>query len=218
MDPERQDGYFSPDEAEHAKGYSQRDYKEYFQYYPWGRCPEALLPDIRAHYEQALEVASQLLRWVGEYAPSEVVEPLSEPFESMIRDSEQSMLRILHYPPVPDGEEVLRAAPHEDINLLTLLPASDGSGLEILRKNGEWLRAPTRPNQILINIGDMLQEASGGYFPSTTHQVAVPSGDEMRRGRMSMPLFLHPRPEVVLSSRYTAGSYLGQRLQELGVA
>lgn len=218
MDPEKQDGYFSTETAEHAKGYDRRDFKEYFQYYPWGRCPEALLPDIDGHYRQALDVASQLLRWVGEYAPTAVIGPLSEPLEQMIRGSEQSMLRVLHYPPVPDDAEVTRAAPHEDINLLTLLPASDGPGLEIQRQDGSWLSVPNRSDQILINIGDMLQEASGGYFPSTTHQVAAPSGDQMQRGRMSLPLFLHPRPEVVLSNRYNAKSYLGQRLHELGVA
>lgn len=218
MDPERQDGYFSPEVAEHAKGYEQRDFKEYYQYYPWGRCPDHLLADISGHYQQTLEVASQLLRWVGEYAPSEITVGLSEPFEAMIRDSQQSMLRVLHYPPLPEGSEVTRAAPHEDINLLTILPASDGAGLEILRKNGEWLSVPNQANQILINIGDMLQEASGGYFPSTTHQVAVPTGDAVRRGRMSLPLFLHPRPDVVLSPRYTARSYLAERLEELGVA
>jgi isopenicillin N synthase-like dioxygenase len=217
MDPERQDGYFSTAEAEHAKGYERRDFKEYFQYYPWGRCPAELLPDIAGHYQQALEVASQLLRWVGEYAPASAVGGLSEPLEQMIQGSEQSMLRVLHYPPVPEGIEVTRAAPHEDINLLTILPASDGPGLEIKRQDGSWLSVPNRPNQILINIGDMLQEASGGYFPSTTHQVAAPSGEQVQRGRMSLPLFLHPRPEVVLSSRYTAKSYLSQRLHELGV-
>ncbi len=217
MDPEQQDGYFSPDEAESAKGYEQRDFKEYFQFYTWGRCPEALRADLLGHFEQALDVASQLLRWVGEYAPTDIVGQLSEPLESMIQDSAQSMLRVLHYPPVPDGTVVTRAAPHEDINLLTVLPASNGPGLEIKRMNGEWLSVPNRPNQVLINIGDMLQEASGGYFPSTTHQVAVPTGDEVREGRMSLPLFLHPRPEVVLSARHTASSYLTERLQELGV-
>lgn len=218
MDPVRQDGYFSPAVAEHAKGSAQRDFKEYFQYYPWGRCPAPLHADLHGHYAQALEVSSQLLCWVGEHSPTEVARGFSEPLQAMIRDSEQSMLRVLHYPPVTAGADVTRAAPHEDINLLTLLPASDGPGLEIKRRDGGWLSVPNRPQQILINIGDMLQEASGGYFPSTTHQVAVPSGAELQRGRMSLPLFLHPRPEVVLSSRYTAHSYLSERLQELGVA
>ena len=216
-DPTRQDGYFSTEVAEHAKGYAVRDFKEYYQYYPWGRCPEALERDIADHYTQALELASVLLRWVGVYSPPEVSARFSEPLESMIAGSQQSMLRVLHYPPVVSDAAVTRAAPHEDINLLTILPAADGPGLEIRRRDGTWLSVPNRPDQVLINIGDMLAEVSGGYFPSTTHQVAVPSGEQLTRGRMSLPLFLHPRPEVVLSQRYTADSYLGERLEELGV-
>ena len=72
------------------------------------------------------------------------------------------------------------------------------------------------PGTVIINTGDMLQEASGGYFPSTTHQVAAGDG-ALNVSRMSMPLFLHPKAEVKLSDRYTAGAYLQERLQELGV-
>ena len=75
---------------------------------------------------------------------------------------------------------------------------------------------PNEPGTVIINTGDMLQEVSGGYFPSTTHQVAAGSGS-LNESRMSMPLFLHPKAEVKLSGRYTAGSYLRERLQELGV-
>jgi isopenicillin N synthase-like dioxygenase len=126
-------------------------------------------------------------------------------------------LRVLHYPPVPAGESVLRAAPHEDINLLTLLPAADGPGLELQLRGGEWVSVPHKPGQLIVNIGDMLQEATGGYLPSTTHRVATPECVETLPSRMSLPLFLHPRPEVVLSSRYSARQYLTQRLNELGV-
>ena len=68
---------------------------------------------------------------------------------------------------------------------------------------------------LVVNIGDMLQEASGGYFPSTSHRVVNPEGADHNRSRVSIPLFLHPRPEVVLSQRHTAGSYLQERLAEL---
>jgi isopenicillin N synthase-like dioxygenase len=135
----------------------------------------------------------------------------------MIHGSEQSMLRVLHYPPVPPGQPLLRAAPHEDINLLTLLPEADGPGLELRRRNGEWISVPHKPGQLIVNIGDMLQEATSGYLPSTTHRVAVSDATVMSTSRMSLPLFLHPRPEVVLSPRYTARQYLLQRLDELGV-
>ena len=116
------------------------------------------------------------------------------------------------------GQSVLRAAPHEDINLLTLLPAADGPGLELQLRSGEWISVPHSPGQLIVNIGDMLQEATGGYLPSTSHRVAIPDTKQPATSRMSLPLFLHPRPDVVLSSRYTARQYLMQRLNELGVA
>jgi isopenicillin N synthase-like dioxygenase len=77
---------------------------------------------------------------------------------------------------------------------------------------------PHSPGQLIVNIGDMLQEATGGYLPSTSHRVATPDAEQPAVSRMSLPLFLHPRPDVVLSLRYTAGEYLMQRLDELGVA
>ena len=109
------------------------------------------------------------------------------------------------------------AAAHEDINLLTILPASDAPGLQVQAKDGEWLEVKANQNQVIINIGDMLQEASEYYFPSTSHRVVTPAETDHSNGRMSLPLFLHPRPDVVLSERYTAKEYLQERLRELGV-
>jgi isopenicillin N synthase-like dioxygenase len=76
---------------------------------------------------------------------------------------------------------------------------------------------PAEFGNLIVNIGDMLQETSGGYFPSTIHRVVNPTGGQTKRSRISLPLFLHPRPDVVLSDRYTADSYLKERLRELGV-
>ena len=219
MDREKQDGYFSLEQAEHAKGFALRDFKEYYHYYPWGRCPESLKADLECYYDQAVEFAKTLLIWVEQYSPLDVSQCFSESLSAMIEASQQSLLRVLHYPPMTAGQQQLpRAAPHEDINFLTILPAADGPGLKILSQEGDWIDVPNRPDQVLVNIGDMLQEVSAGYFPSTTHQVATPSGEELSQGRMSLPLFLHPRPEVVLSPRHTAESYLHERLLELGVA
>ncbi|MDA7839754.1 isopenicillin N synthase family oxygenase [Luminiphilus sp.] len=216
MDPVQQDGYFSLQVAEHAKGSCQRDFKEYFQYYSWGRCPPKLQEHLAAHFDQAINFASELLAHIEREAPPAAMVNLSEPLSGMIAGSRQSMLRVLHYPPMSQGMSAPRAAPHEDINLLTLLPAADGPGLEIRARNGEWIKAPNQPEQLLVNIGDMLQEVLGGWLPSTTHRV-VHSPDSASYGRMSLPLFLHPRPEVKLSARYTAASYLQERLGELGV-
>jgi isopenicillin N synthase-like dioxygenase len=218
MDASGQDGYFSLGEAEHAKGYTQRDYKEYFQYYPWGRCPESLRDDLHAYFEEAVTLGTQLLNDVATLLPDHISSSLSEPLPGMVQGSQTSMLRVTHYPPVQADTGMMRAAPHEDINLLTLLPASDGPGLELRLQTGEWAKVPQHPEQLIVNVGDMLQEATGGYLPSATHRVVTPTAHEGRQSRMSLPLFLHPRAEVALSARYTAESYLSQRLFELGVA
>ena len=138
----------------------------------------------------------------------------------MVTDSKQTMLRILHYPPLDGSEEpdAIRAAAHEDINLLTLLPSSNEPGLQVKGTGDSWIDVPCDFGNLIVNIGDMLQEASGGYFPSTSHRVVNPQGSDQTKARVSLPLFLHPNPEVVLSERYTAQSYLKERLEELGVA
>lgn len=217
MDPQSQDGYFSLQSAEHAKGFRDRDFKEYFQFYCWGRCPETLRTDLEAHFIAAVVLGTTLLGHIARSLPASISAQLSEPLRDMIMDSEQTMLRVLHYPPISEGQPVLRAAPHEDINFLTLLPAADGPGLELQLPEGEWLSVPQQPGQLIVNIGDMLQEATEGFLPSTTHRVATPDVSHQSASRMSLPLFLHPRPEVVLSERYSAQQYLRQRLNELGV-
>jgi len=217
MNPQSQDGYFSLQSAEHAKGFRDRDFKEYFQFYSWGRCPETLRTDLEAHFSAAVVLGATLLGYIAHSLPASISAQLSEPLRDMIVDSEQTMLRVLPYPPIPDGQPVLRAAPHEDINLLTLLPAADGPGLELQLPEGEWISVPQQPGQLIVNIGDMLQEATGGFLPSTTHRVATPDVSHQSASRMSLPLFLHPRPDVVLSERYSAQQYLRQRLNELGV-
>ena len=217
IDGKKQDGYVALEQAESAKGQAVRDHKEYFQYYTWGRCPSHLKADLDAHYQDCLKFSSTLLKWVATHLPKDISDALSMPLEAMIERSAQTMLRVLHYPPIVAGVELPRAAAHEDINLLTVLPASDGPGLELQRIDGGWLEVINRPSQVVVNIGDMLQEATGGFLRSTTHRVATPSEGQAQKGRMSLPLFLHPRPEVVLSPRYTANSYLSERLVELAL-
>lgn len=216
---ETQDGFFPDTVSETAKGAEKKDIKEYYHYYPWGQCPEELREEIHAYYEQATAFASTLLDWVEQHSPAEVSVNYKEALSSMIQNSEQILLRILHYPPITGDEEVgaIRAAAHGDINLLTVLPAANASGLQVLKKDGEWLDVPGDFGCLIVNIGDMLQEASGGYFPSTIHRVINPEGADRTKSRISLPLFLHPRPDVVLSDRYTAGEYLDERLRELGV-
>jgi isopenicillin N synthase-like dioxygenase len=137
----------------------------------------------------------------------------------MVENNDKTLLRILHYPPLEGDEELgaIRAGAHEDINLLTVLPAANEPGLQVKTKEGDWLDVPCDFGNLIINIGDMLQEASGGYYPSTTHRVINPEGSDKTKSRISLPLFLHPKPDVVLSERHTANSYLMERLRELGV-
>ncbi len=211
------DGFFPMAEAESAKGRNIRDIKEYYHYYPWGQCPSELKPEIQQYYEQAVEFASTLLAWVEKYTPADVAATFSQPLSQMIQGSEQSLLRVLHYPPLPDDVQTgaERASAHEDINLLTLLPASNEPGLQVKARDNTWLDVPCDFGNLIINVGDMLQETSGGHFPSTTHRVINPQGSNVKNSRISLPLFLHPRPDVILSERYTAGSYLAERLAEL---
>jgi isopenicillin N synthase-like dioxygenase len=216
---EKQDGYFSTEISETAKGFTQKDIKEYFHIYPWGRIPEPLRADAMSYYEQANALAAELLSWVERYTPPAIAQLYREPLSQMIRDSQLTLLRVLRYPPLTGQEPAgsLRAAPHGDINLLTILPAANEPGLQVFGKDGQWFDVPCDFGTLIINIGDMLQEASQGYYPSTQHRVVNPTGEGAKRSRVSLPLFLHPRDEVVLSDRYTAHSYLEERLRELGV-
>ncbi len=216
---ETQDGYFPPSVSETAKGHTVKDIKEYFHVYPWGQIPEELKEQIMDYYQQANTFAQELLSWVEAHAPADVQEKFSIALSEMINGSEKTLLRVLHYPPMTGEEEpgAIRAAAHEDINLLTVLPAANEPGLQVKTKEGEWLDVPCDFGNLIINIGDMLQEASSGYFPSTTHRVINPTGERQTQSRISLPLFLHPKPEVVLSERHTADSYLMERLRELGV-
>ncbi|WP_395344817.1 2OG-Fe(II) oxygenase family protein [Ningiella sp. W23] len=214
-----QDGFFPQSVSEVAKGFKKKDIKEYYHYYPWGKCPDSLKQEIHEYYQSTLELARELLNWIEAESPEEVSQHYREPLSNMVKDSEQTLLRILHYPPLKGDEEpdAIRAAAHEDINLITLLPAANEPGLQVKAKDGSWLDVPCDFGNLIVNIGDMLQEASGHYFPSTTHRVINPEGADTSRARISLPLFLHPRPAVVLSDKYTADSYLRERLRELGV-
>ncbi|MBV8124055.1 MAG: isopenicillin N synthase family oxygenase [Burkholderiaceae bacterium] len=216
---ETQDGYFSTEISETAKGFAQKDIKEYFHIYPWGRIPDALRGNALRYYDLANALAAELLGWVQQYSPAEVSAKYREPLSNMIHDSRQTLLRVLRYPPLTGHEPpgALRAAPHGDINLLTILPAANEPGLQVLDKQGQWIDVPCDFGLLIVNIGDMLEEASSGYYPSTQHRVVNPTGEGARKSRVSLPLFLHPRPEVVLSDRYTADTYLNERLRELGV-
>ncbi len=219
FDPAKYDGYFSPKVSETAKGNTKRDLKEFYHIYPWGRYPSEVSDAAQRYFDQGAALAATLLGWVEQYTPSDVKAKYSMPLSQMIERSEQTLLRVLHYPPLRGDEEpgAVRAAAHGDINLLTILPAATASGLQVLGKDQAWHDVPCDFGMLIVNIGDMLEEASAGYYPSTIHRVLNPTGEEAKKSRVSLPLFLHPRPDVVLSERHTAGTYLTERLRELGM-
>lgn len=218
FDPARQSGYF-PFRSENAKDYGKKDLKEFFHHYPWGELPAETRKFTPLLFESLTTLAAELLGWVDDCTPPGVSALFTMPLRRMIEASPETLLRPIHYPPLDGSEEegAVRAAAHEDINLITLLPAATAPGLQVRDTQGNWHDVPCDPGTIVVNSGDMLKEASGGYYPSTTHQVVNPRGPEARLPRYSMPLFLHARSEVRLSSRYTAGAYLNERLREIGL-
>jgi len=219
FDREKMDGYFSPSISETAKGQTKRDLKEFYHIYPTGRYPAEVSDAARKYYDDGARLAAELLQWVEDHSPAEVKAKYSMPLSDMITDSDLTLLRVLHYPPLRGDEEpdAVRAAAHGDINLLTLLPAATQAGLQVQGKDDAWHDVPCDFGMLIVNIGDMLDEASAGYYPSTIHRVLNPTGEEAKKSRISLPLFLHPRADVVLSERHTSGSYLQERLRELGV-
>lgn len=217
QDPVKLDGYFSPAVSETAKNHTQRDLKEFFHIYPWGRYPVEVSDAARRYYQAGSALAATLLGWVEAHSPAEVKARYAMPLPDMLNGSDHTLLRVLHYPPLTGAEPpgAMRAAAHGDINLLTLLPAATEPGLQVLGKDQAWHDVPCDFGLLIVNIGDMLQEASGHYYPSTVHRVLNPVGAAAHKSRISLPLFLHPRREVVLSERYTVGSYFEERMREL---
>jgi isopenicillin N synthase-like dioxygenase len=152
-------------------------------------------------------------------------------FDSAVRDG-NSVLRLLHYPPITADAEGERAGAHEDINLITLLLGAEEAGLELLDRDGQWL--PIRPPEgaMVVNVGDMLQRLTNHVLPSTTHRVVNPPPERRGKSRYSMPFFLHPAPDFLIKTlpgcvsaenpdRYptpiTAHGYLHERLVEIGL-
>ncbi len=236
--PGGQRGY-SPIGREHAKDCELPDLKEFWhvgqpqsevsaQSYPypeniWPEYPEGFR-DVFTELYNALQEAG--LEMLTALAPSLKVE------ENFFRDMAQeadSILRILHYPPVPDDAPVgaVRAAAHEDINLITILVAANGAGLQLLTREGEWLAIDTDPQHLIVDAGDMLARITNDVIPATTHRVVNPIGDNV--SRYSIPFFMHPRADVILScleackgigAKYediSAGDFLKQRLKEIGL-
>lgn len=231
----RQRGY-TPFGTEHAKDQSAADLKEFWHVgrtlpadHPLtvsGDIPPNAYPEKRFQevfdtlFLELEDLSDNILEAVGLYLGLD-----DDTFRDMTRDG-SSVLRIIHYPPLPETvpEGAVRAAAHEDINLMTILPVSTASGLELLTRDGEWLAVETPPGTVIVDTGDMMALLTGKRLPATTHRVSNPSGEAARKPRYSMPFFIHPHPDVHLhpfdgeSEGPTSRDFLMERLIAIGVA
>lgn len=152
-------------------------------------------------------------------------------FDQYVNDG-NSILRAIHYPPITqEPKSAIRAEQHEDINLITLLVGASADGLEVLNKQGEWVAVKALDDQIVVNVGDMLQRFTNNRLRSTTHRVVNPPKEKWHTSRFSIPFFLHPVADMKLDclescvtesnpiqyEPITAGEYLDERLREIGL-
>ena len=178
VQPPRHDGYFAF-RSENAKDSPTKDLKEFFHVYPDSPLPEALSAATAAIYADLQALGVELLSWIQKEAPDDIRTGFSLPLDEMMADSNQSLLRILHYPPVEEAEpDAIRAAAHEDINLITLLLSGSKPGLQAKDAAGNWHDIACDAGMITINNGDMLAMTSDNYFPSTTHRVINPDAKQ----------------------------------------
>ncbi|MBX3240780.1 MAG: isopenicillin N synthase family oxygenase [Chitinophagaceae bacterium] len=222
---------------EHAKGSDAPDLKEFFQYGQIthsGEYPDNVvvkeLPRFNPIFDEAYRAfeisGSHLLRAIALYLQLE-----KNYFDRHIEQG-NSILRVIHYPPIKEEpRSAIRAEQHEDINLITLLVGASADGLEILNKQGNWFPVTSLPDQIVVNVGDMLQRLTNNRLKSTTHRVVNPARELWNTSRFSIPFFLHPKSEMSLAclescvdaehpkqyADITAGEYLDERLREIGL-
>ena len=196
---------------ETAKGFKASDLKEFWHVgreLPAGHkfrdvMADNIWPDEIPDFKQTFlelydafdEAGVKVLRAVARFLKVD-----EEYFTDTVRDG-NSVMRLLHYPPQnePTGEHI-RAAAHEDINTITLLLGAEEAGLELKTRDGRWIPVVSRPGELVINIGDMLQRLTDGVLRSTSHRVVNPAPDRASHARYSMPFFLHFRPDFVIEA------------------
>jgi isopenicillin N synthase-like dioxygenase len=230
---------------EHAKGRNTGDLKEFYHIgqelpaetltqegYPGNVWP-AEVPELKTI---GVEVYNALEK-TGTYILQAIALYLDLPehyFDDKIRRG-NSILRPIHYYPIEDPDAVpadaVRAAEHGDINLITLLMGASADGLQVLRRDGKWIPITALPDQLVVNVGDMLERLTNKKLKSTIHRVVNPPRHLMNTPRYSIPFFMHPRSEMSLAALpgcvdeenakrwadITAGEFLDQRLREIGL-
>lgn len=196
--------------TETAVGSNKPDLKEFFHWKPGkdNAIPEAILSNQEMLFRQLEDVGGRILTVIDK-------DMGNTNYRGECDSSDNTLLRTLYYPAMDFNAEpgAVRAAAHEDINHITLLVAATAPGLEVKDLNGDWHAVPHEENSIVMNVGDMLQLASGGKYKSTTHRVVNPENNT--QDRISMPLFIHPHSNTILAPGITAKSYLDERIAQI---
>ncbi len=230
---------YTPFKTEHAKDNPHPDLKEfwhvgrelaptspYYNVYPanvWVEEIPQFKDNLNKLYQAMDRTGVVLLEALGK-----ALNVPSHFFRDMVADG-NSILRAIHYPPIKGLEvkDSVRAAAHEDINLITLLVGATNSGLELLDRDGTWLKVESGPDEIVVDTGDMMSRLTNNVLPATTHRVVNP--DQPGEARYSMPYFVHPHSDASLAClescvgegvQYppiTAGEFLMERLREIGL-
>lgn len=230
---------------EHAKGRSTGDLKEFYHVGQFvedndpiaAEYPDNVFPSELPAFEAVTKETYQLLEAAGKDMLKAIALYLELPedyFEDKVHNG-NSILRPIHYYPIENPDEVpddaVRAAEHGDINLITLLMGASADGLQVLRRDGKWIPITALPDQLVVNVGDMLARLTNDKLKSTIHRVVNPPRELMDTSRYSIPFFMHPRSEMDLTcldscidaehpKQYddmTAGQFLKQRLEEIGL-
>jgi isopenicillin N synthase-like dioxygenase len=230
---------------EHAKGRNTGDLKEFYHVgqevldgdpikkeYPDNIWPtelpefESIALDV---YQRLERTGVQMLRAIALY-----LQLPEDYFDQRVKHG-NSILRPIHYFPIENPDAVpadaVRAAEHGDINLITLLMGASADGLQVLRRDGKWIPITALPEQLVVNVGDMLERLTNKKLKSTIHRVVNPPRNQMNKPRYSIPFFMHPRSEMSLAALpscvdqanpklwedISAGDFLNQRLREIGL-
>ncbi len=227
---------------EHAKGRKEGDLKEFWHFGQYvednpellAKYPDNIIVKELPNFNSVGEETYKMLEKTAKYILRALALHLGleeNYFDEFIKNG-NSILRPIHYPPITEEpKNAIRAAAHGDINLITLLMGAHGKGLQVQNHEGEWLDAIARPDQLMINVGDMLSRLSNNKLKSTIHQVVNPPRELWGSSRYSIPFFMHPVSEMPLNclencidenhpkefKDITAGEYLHERLIELGL-
>jgi isopenicillin N synthase-like dioxygenase len=228
---------------EHAKGRSAGDLKEFWHFGQYvdkeskyaSEYPDNVSVNELANFNATGKEAYRMLEKTGIYVLRALALHIGLDefyFDNYIKDG-NSILRPIHYPPITDEPKdgAVRAAAHGDINLITLLMGAQGKGLQVQNHDGEWIDAMAQPDELMINVGDMLSRHTNNKLKSTIHQVVNPPRELWNTSRFSIPFFMHPVSDMNLNclpecidennpkqfDDITAGDYLNERLVELGL-